>query len=287
MSVLKKKAFIDVLELISGYLHINEKSILVNNEVEMIGTLDEFKALRKGLKVDSPELRDLIYKFEGEINLPITSIEVYNYFRKLTNGFKVDEVKITLKEMFFFRDMVLHERLNLLAKLEYIQNNWEIPTYTKTGKLGTVQFEDFKKMRAKIFPYHGLLFYEVFNLLERKLIVENEKQLHSETEILDTQQKTLSDLITHQKNIEIVDAIKNRYKNIKGKRLKLLLIALQDLALIPKERIGKEFHNCCKKEFKWNIASYNAMNGYSYNKSYDSKEVTEIKEYLEKVINSK
>ena len=52
---------------------------------------------------------------------------------------------------------------------------------------------------------------------------------------------------------------------IKGKRLKLLLLALQDLGLLPKERIAKKFHDCCKNEFDWDIARYSAMNDYKYN----------------------
>ncbi|MBY0244350.1 MAG: hypothetical protein K2Q03_02725, partial [Sphingobacteriaceae bacterium] len=39
----------------------------------------------------------------------------------------------------------------------------------------------------------------------------------------------LSDLITDKNSIEIVESIKIQYKNIKGKRLKLLLLALQGL----------------------------------------------------------
>ena len=82
--------------------------------------------------------------------------------------------------------------------------------------------------------------------------------------------KNLSELITQKKNIEIVESIKIQYKNIKGKRLKLLLLAFQELQLMPKERIAQKFHYCCKKEFNWNIASYNAMNGYNFNSNTDN-----------------
>ncbi len=99
-----------------------------------------------------------------------------------------------------------------------------------------------------------------------------------------TAPKTLSELITHQKSTEIVENIKIQYKNIKGKRLKLLLIAFQALELLPKDRIAQKFYNCCKNEFKWDIASYNAMNGYNFNQRTDNDEFTGMKQHLETLI---
>jgi hypothetical protein len=98
------------------------------------------------------------------------------------------------------------------------------------------------------------------------------------------QNNKLSDLITHQKSIEIVEGIKIQYKNIKGKRLKLLLLALQDLELLPKERISQKFFNSCKYEFDWDIASYNAMNMYKYNDITDRDEFNSMKQFLKTLI---
>jgi len=98
------------------------------------------------------------------------------------------------------------------------------------------------------------------------------------------QNNKLSDLITHQKSIEIVEGIKIQYKNIKGKRLKLLLLAFQDLELLPKERIAQKFYDSCKCEFDWDVASYNAMNGYQFNDVTDSVEFNSMKQYLETLI---
>lgn len=95
------------------------------------------------------------------------------------------------------------------------------------------------------------------------------------------QKKTLSDLITHQNSVQIVEKITIKYKNIKGKRLKLLLLAFQDLELLSKERIAQKFHDCCKNEFDWDIASYNAMNGYVFNEKTDSVEFNSMKQYIE------
>lgn len=101
------------------------------------------------------------------------------------------------------------------------------------------------------------------------------------------QPKTLSSIITHKEPETIVSGIKTQYKNIKGKRLKLLLIALQELELLPKERIAKKFHTLCKNEFDWEIASYNAMNGYNFNSHTDTDEVEGIKEYIKTLSNTK
>ncbi|HZJ73596.1 MAG TPA: DUF6043 family protein [Perlabentimonas sp.] len=101
------------------------------------------------------------------------------------------------------------------------------------------------------------------------------------------QNDKLSDLITHQKSIEIIDAIKIQYKNIKGKRLKLLLLALQELELLPKERIASKFHRLCKIEFDWEIASYNAMNGYNYNEITDVEDFEAMFSFLKELINNK
>ena len=96
--------------------------------------------------------------------------------------------------------------------------------------------------------------------------------------------KKLNDIITHQKSIEIVENIKIQYKNIKGKQLKILLLAIQELGLFPKERSVKKFYDYCKNEFDWDIASYNAMNGYSFNEGTDKVEFDKMIQFLEKVI---
>ncbi len=104
---------------------------------------------------------------------------------------------------------------------------------------------------------------------------------------LKAKKETLSDLITHSKGIEIVEGIKIQHKNIKGKRLKLLLMALQELNLLPKERIALKFHKLCKSEFDWDIASYQAMNGYKFNDYQDQTELDHMKQYLENLISPK
>ena len=98
----------------------------------------------------------------------------------------------------------------------------------------------------------------------------------------------LSELINHEAGGEFIETIKVRFKNIRGKGLKLLLMALQNTTppLLPKERIAKKFHECCDREFDWDVASYNAMNGYQYNSMVDDAEYNDILETLQTQINS-
>lgn len=91
-------------------------------------------------------------------------------------------------------------------------------------------------------------------------------------------------LITHEKNVEIVEGIKKRCKNIRGKNLKLLFLAMRDMQLLPPGRIAKTFHNRCKLEFNWDIASYNAMNGYCFNDRTDGDDFKKYKVLLESII---
>lgn len=104
---------------------------------------------------------------------------------------------------------------------------------------------------------------------------------------LKAKKETLSDIITHPKKTEITEGIKTQFKNIQGKRLKLLLMALQELNLLPKERIAHKFHKLCKSEFDWDIASYQAMNDYQYNDYQDQTELDHMKQYLENLISPK
>lgn len=116
--------------------------------------------------------------------------------------------------------------------------------------------------------------------------------LKQKSELIKTEHKNklnediLSEKITHKNSVVIVEKIKTQYKNIKGKRLKLLLIALQELNLLPMEKIASSFHRCCKKEFDWEIASYEAMNNYNYNINVDEQELETMKGYISSLLNT-
>ena len=94
----------------------------------------------------------------------------------------------------------------------------------------------------------------------------------------------LSELICSEKSDLIVEGIRLQYRNIQGKRLKLLLMALQDLKLIPNDRAALKFHTFCKNEFVWDVGSYQAMNDYNYNNFIDATEYSEMKNYIENIV---
>lgn len=135
------------------------------------------------------------------------------------------------------------------------------------------------KVLKKWLSFHKKYFMEISPIL-RNLPVQ--KSVNSNIK----KPETLSNLITHKNSIEIVEAIKIQYKNIKGKRLKILLQAFQDLNLLPLNGIAKKFHDCCKSEFDWNVASYNAMNGYNYNEGIDKDELDQMKNFVLEIINA-
>lgn len=78
----------------------------------------------------------------------------------------------------------------------------------------------------------------------------------------------LSNLIIHENRVEIVKNIKFQYNGIKGKELRILLKALQELDLLPNKRIAAKFHRCCLNEFEWDIGSTQAMEEKTFIKGY-------------------
>tara|TARA_B110000285_G_C15138189_1_gene628677 strand:- start:2956 stop:3831 length:876 start_codon:yes stop_codon:yes gene_type:complete len=104
-----------------------------------------------------------------------------------------------------------------------------------------------------------------------------------EVETVKSEAPTLSDLINFEQGQELVNQIKIKYKNIKGKRLKLLLLSLQKLDLLPQERMGQKFHNACKEEFNWDVSSYEAMRSYVYNEYTDNDECLKMEEFISNI----
>lgn len=106
----------------------------------------------------------------------------------------------------------------------------------------------------------------------------------NKTEKKTNQNNSLPKLIRSSKSEVISREIKIKYKNIRGKELKFLLIALQELQLIPEIRFAKKFHEGCKIYFGWDINSYQAMNDYIVNEKYDREIIDQIKTFIEKLI---
>lgn len=91
---------------------------------------------------------------------------------------------------------------------------------------------------------------------------------------------TLKNMITHTRCEEIAENIKVHYKNIKGKQLKLLFLAMQHTQLLPTSRVASKFHRSCFNDFDWDIGSYNAMNDYDYNEFIDQEEFSQMKAFF-------
>lgn len=94
----------------------------------------------------------------------------------------------------------------------------------------------------------------------------------------------LENMLTCQESSKLVSAIRIKYRNIKGKRLKLLFLALQELQLLPLGQVAANFHRCCNNDFDWDIASYPAMNDYPYNKEVDKTEFNQMTSFLKEQI---
>jgi len=122
--------------------------------------------------------------------------------------------------------------------------------------------------------------YDFISNMDKFEISQHKTEL-DKPQIIKVEEPTLSGLIAHKKSVEIVSGIKMKYKNIQGKRLKLLLLAFQELDLLPRYRIASKFHKCCSLEFDWPVASYNAMTVYEFNKEIDTEEFGRMKKYLE------
>lgn len=222
------------------------------------------------------EISDLINNCKKE-DLPeiFKHKSKYLEFRTKTN--------CTYFKDFFFDDLdeMLKELFDYFKETEH--NEFE------AFETKAIQVNDFREMAEHYQKGHKNFTLPIDLLLNHSKIqrINNENLLPHQTETNPEQTETLSDLITHKNSVEIIESIKIQYRNIKGKRLKLLLIAFQDMGLLPKERIAKKFHECCLIEFDWDIASYNAMNGYNYNENTDKDELNSMKKYLETLTKQK
>lgn len=201
------------------------------------------------------------YEFIKEIADEFTDIELSEFIEKVALSFekyKTDYLSISTKSM---KEIFIKEQIELYTYANH--------RFNRFGDYANEMFNKYQPVFIEALEYWKTEFQNLKALPPQPTTKQNNK---------------LSDLITHQKSIEIVEGIKIQYKNIKGKRLKLLLMALQDLELLPKERISQKFFNSCKYEFDWDIASYNAMNGYNFNEITDTNELNSIKQFLKTLI---
>jgi hypothetical protein len=191
--------------------------------------------------------------------------------------FKRNELDFLISELDEYLENIKKGKTNIWTKnkgdyFHWFKLQYDIKSYT-------LLISDKNEIQLEI--YFKTILAEISKFIENEQAISIQQiETKPEQEIT----KTLSVLITHSKSVEIVESVKVQYKNIKGKRLKLLLLAFQDLNLLPKERIAQKFYDCCKKEFEWDIASYTAMNGYNFNENTDNDEFKSMKQYIETLI---
>jgi len=128
------------------------------------------------------------------------------------------------------------------------------------------------------------------SMLKRLKKYKENNSLNSKTEPPKKEKKeeTLSNLIAHEKAIEIVKKMKIKHKNTKNKKLKLLLLAFQELELIEKVNKAAAFHRCFLKEINTDAGKYQAMNDYRFNDAKghpDPKELESMKQFIKTIIN--
>lgn len=173
----KKINFIEFLTLISGLAEVEKKSILVNYDFEIKGTLQELKKFAED--IENLDFKRFVYELNEYVNTDISNIEIINYLGELTNEFETNRVKEVLNEMEMFECMILHETFNELAHHTYLDNKWEIPNYKVknilNGKMSSIP--NYKEMRNKVFPYGSISFYFALNVL-KKSIQQKQQELN-------------------------------------------------------------------------------------------------------------
>lgn len=281
--VRSKKTFKDKLKYDEVQAEIETKfKILQGNTANLI------KAKAKELNVCN---------FDNEPNYSFNGIETD--IRQLKENFSKDDLPEIFKHKQQYIEYRKQTHKTFLSLAFFIDELDEI-TKSLFDYFKETEQNEFEAFETKAIPVNSIVeAIQGFKKGQTKFTLSNNFLLNTSTiqqqpnieplphQPIAKQNDKLSDLITHQKSVEIVEGIKIRYKNIKGKRLKLLLLALQELDLLPTERIAQKFYNCCKAEFGWDVASYQAMNGYQFNEYTDNIELDNMKNFLKEIIQSK
>lgn len=214
--------------------------------------------------------------------------EAFNkdFLDKCTDYIKTELIYKNPKNEVLFNEIkrVVFDIRNTLKRIEPLISGFNQTTFEIYGREKTI-FDFYKQSTFELKRFISL----TKNVFKGVSVSVNELPPQQSTKPK-PEPNTLSSIITHKEAEALINGIKTRYKNIRGKRLKLLLFSLQELELLPKERIAKKFHDLCKSEFDWDIASYNAMNRYEINTSNTSTDLNEVegmKQNLKTLLNTK
>jgi hypothetical protein len=214
-------------------------------------------------------------QFEKEKNFFSMRIGEPEYIKKIINGKEISIPSWGTKNLLKLTPENWEQN-----KAEFLESKLNIESPSLKG---FTRLEKLQTILIKLPEIQTTFYNTLLNRFKKLIEVEILKEGQTPQPIQKTNEK-LSDIITHQNSNQIVEAIKIQFKNIRGKRLKLLLLVFQELGLLQKERIAKKFHDLCKLEFNWEIASYNAMNDYKFNEKVDSQDFNIIKKQIETII---
>ena len=225
----------------------------------------------------------------------VTEELYHTYSKEFPYSKKKDFVTFVFDNTISFLKRFLKLNLDWIGEIE-IPNEGEYIFYMDKDDIHT-EFSDFV-IKSKYDIEHYRQYYKaVLKYLKsfkaEKIIEPQEINIENNTTTIKTKKKpVLSEIITHTRCKEIVEGIRDQYKNIKGKQLKLLLLALQQSDLLPTEGIALKFHQCCEAEFDWDTGTYTGMNDHKYDKETDikfkkgtrTKEIEKMKKFINSLI---
>lgn len=164
---------------------------------------------------------------------------------------------------------------------QYIKDNYlNVHPNKLTVERLTQLYKNLERWKIQLYEEKNKLIYEVIS----DTLVSINRQIESKSNRKpNIKKEILADLITHDNSRSIVDELKVQYKNIKGKRLKLLFLTMQNLGLIPLDRTQAKFHSLSKIEFG-NVGTYEAFRKIEFNEWTDKDEVSQMKMFLEKLM---
>jgi len=306
-SILINREKLQILSLFTNYCTSNDIAIFVS--IVYGFDLIKYRIFLNGDPLEVLERAQPILKstnvttydfFDEVLSGELGDLDIYEHIQNITSfdSIKLEKLLKDIEYCFFVDREETESEYSKKDVQKAIKEREEkglkipmkkIPIVTIPKNEGEIQFNEYLDIEALFFPfkYFGVrkLIKEIKGYISKSNDLQNTSRPLKDTDDNQPESECLRQIITHAKSTEIVDKITVQYKNIKGKRLKILLIALQSTQLLPQEQIAAKFHRCCNNEFSWNIASYTAMNDYRYNSVVDESEYTQMIEFLKAIIN--
>lgn len=179
-----------------------------DEEVIVRGTYSHFynaflkEPCNNGLKQTVKEFLDTHFDYDMQLN----RLDIYNYLEHITSNFHEERVRIVLREMDCFYQMVYLEEIDIEVQRIYREEGWEYPTIEvklneKRKKLigtenDTIIEIDYAKMREKVYPCREFMYHTAIGVLRRKI------------QPIDNNQSNISDIHLSDKKGSIVNYLR-------------------------------------------------------------------------------